>query len=209
MSCPRRAAACAARRELPGPPGRGGDAAAAPGSPPGRVCGAGRPGRLAGRAPPMNHSRQRGGAVQAHTIAVIGGAGIGPELVDAALAVLEAVPRSRDLRFEYVEIDAGADTFRRTGKVLAESDVELMRSGVDATLKGPVGLPDVRLPDGTEAGLLGGVLRTGLDLYANVRPVLLLPGVSSVLAGRAPGELDYVIVRENTEGLSASRGTGV
>lgn len=147
--------------------------------------------------------------MQAHTIAVVRGDGIGPELVDAALAVLEAVPRRRDLTFEYVEIDAGADTYRRTGTVLAESDVELMRSGVDATLKGPVGLPDVRLPDGTEAGLLGGVLRTGLDLYANVRPVLLLPGVSSVLAGRAPGEIDYVIVRENTEGLYASRGKGV
>jgi isocitrate/isopropylmalate dehydrogenase len=147
--------------------------------------------------------------VQAHKIALIRGDGIGPELVDAALAVLAAVTASGGFTLEYVEVDAGADTYRRTGKSCADADVELMRSEVDATLKGPVGLPDVRLPDGTEAGLLGGVLRTGLDLYANVRPVLLLPGVPSPLAGSAPGDIDYVIVRENTEGLYASRGKGV
>ena len=139
----------------------------------------------------------------AHRIALIRGDGIGPELIDAALTVLAAVTGE----LEYVEVDAGADTYRRTGVACAPEDVELMRSGVDATLKGPVGLPDVRFPDGTEAGVLGGVLRTGLDLYANVRPVLLLPGVSSALA--EPGEIDYTIVRENTEGLYASRGKGV
>jgi 3-isopropylmalate dehydrogenase len=65
----------------------------------------------------------------------------------------------------------------------------------------------VRHPDGTEAGLLGGILRTGLDAYANVRPVLALPGVAPALAGSA--RIDYVLVRENTEGLYASRGKGV
>ena len=75
-------------------------------------------------------------------------------------------------------------------------------------MKGPVGLPDVRLPDGTEAGLLGGVLRIGLDAYANLRPVRLLPGVEAPLKAKA-GEIDYVIVRENTEGLYLSRGKGV
>ena len=66
----------------------------------------------------------------------------------------------------------------------------------------------MRLPDGTEAGLLGGVLRIGLDAYANVRPVRLLPGVEAPLKAKA-GEIDYVIVRENTEGLYLSRGKGV
>ncbi len=66
----------------------------------------------------------------------------------------------------------------------------------------------MRLPDGTEAGTLGGVLRTGLDAYANVRPVRLLAGVAAPIAAR-PGEIDYVIVRENTEGLYLSRGKGV
>jgi 3-isopropylmalate dehydrogenase len=66
----------------------------------------------------------------------------------------------------------------------------------------------VRYPDGTEAGLLGGVLRNGLDLYANVRPIRLWPGVDAPLKAK-PGEIDYVIVRENTEGLYLSRGLGV
>src|SRR5262249_31432305 len=71
-----------------------------------------------------------------------------------------------------------------------------------------MGLPEVRKPDGTEAGLLGGVLRKGLDLYANVRPVRLFPQVSSALAGKTTGDIDYVIVRENTEGAYFSRGQG-
>ncbi len=75
-------------------------------------------------------------------------------------------------------------------------------------LKGPVGLPEVRATDGTEPGVLGGILRRGLDLYANLRPVRLLAGVSSPLAGRMAGSIDYAIVRENTEGLYISRGSG-
>ncbi|MFD4253420.1 isocitrate/isopropylmalate dehydrogenase family protein [Amycolatopsis thermoflava] len=146
--------------------------------------------------------------MRTHRIALIRGDGIGPELVEAAVAVLGAVA-GQDYRLDYVEVDAGADTYRRTGTACSAENLELLRTGVDATLKGPVGLPDVRLPDGTEAGLLGGVLRVGLDLFANIRPVTLLPGVTSALAGRAAGDIDYVIVRENTEGLYASRGKGV
>ena len=63
-------------------------------------------------------------------------------------------------------------------------------------------------PDGTEAGLLGGVLRKGLDLYANVRPIRLFPEVATALAGKRAGDIDYVIVRENTEGIYFSRGSG-
>ena len=72
-----------------------------------------------------------------------------------------------------------------------------------------MGDPAVRTPDGIEAGLLGGILRTGLDLFANVRPVKLYPGVSAPLKGYEAGGIDYVVVRENTEGLYASRGRGV
>ena len=71
-----------------------------------------------------------------------------------------------------------------------------------------MGLPEVRNPDGTEAGILGGVLRKGLDLYANIRPIRLFPEVSSALAGKRAGDIDYVIVRENTEGAYFSRGRG-
>jgi isocitrate/isopropylmalate dehydrogenase len=142
-----------------------------------------------------------------HEIAVIRGDGIGPELVAAALTVLSEVAGRAGLEFALTEVDAGADTYRRTGVACSPEDLELMRTGVEATLKGPVGLPDVRMPDGTEAGLLGGILRTGLDAYANVRPVLALPGVEPVLSGAR--HIDYVLVRENTEGLYASRGKGV
>ncbi len=110
-------------------------------------------------------------------------------------------------RFETVNVAAGAAAYRRDGTAMTPAAIEMVRSA-DATFKGPVGLPDVRLPDGTEAGLLGGILRGGLDTYANVRPVRLFPGVRSRLRAE-PGSIDYTIVRENTEGLYLSRGHGV
>ena len=88
-------------------------------------------------------------------IALIRGDGIGPELVDAALRVLEAVGETDGLEFAYTEVNAGAGAYRETGTACAPEDVELMRTGVDATRKGPVGLPAVRYPDGTEAGAQG------------------------------------------------------
>ena len=141
------------------------------------------------------------------TIALIRGDGIGPELVDAAVLVLDAVAARCGFELGYLDIDAGAGAFQRTGTACSAESLERMRGEADAILKGPVGLPDVRHPDGTEAGVLGGILRTGLDTYANIRGITLLPGVESSL--RDPGTIDYVIVRENTEGLYASRGNGV
>jgi 3-isopropylmalate dehydrogenase len=142
----------------------------------------------------------------AYTIGVIPGDGIGPELVESAIAVLDAACAGR-VRLDYRCEDGGAGTYARTGVALVDDALARIRDSYDAVLKGPVGLPEVRKPDGTEAGVLGGILRTGLDAYANVRPVRLLPGVRGALSGGAP--IDYVIVRENTEGLYASRGLGV
>ncbi|MFI1096500.1 isocitrate/isopropylmalate dehydrogenase family protein [Streptomyces sp. NPDC020917] len=142
-----------------------------------------------------------------YTVAVIAGDGIGPELVESALTVLDAVTSTTPFALRTVAVDGGAGTYQREGAALSDAGLAAVRSA-DATLKGPVGLPHVRMPDGTEAGLLGGILRNGLDLYANVRPVTLLPGVESRLRVE-PGAIDYVIVRENTEGLYASRGKGV
>lgn len=140
-------------------------------------------------------------------IGVIDGDGIGPELTASATEVLRAVLDRRGRTVEFVREDAGAGAYRRTGSALAGGALERIR-GYAALLKGPVGLPDVRHPDGTEAGLLGGLLRGGLDAYANVRPIRLLPGVETPVRHK-PGEIDYVIVRENTEGLYLSRGVGV
>jgi 3-isopropylmalate dehydrogenase len=146
-------------------------------------------------------------AARSHRVVVIKGDGIGPELVDAALAVLAAAEEALGFKLEIDLREGGAGLYRKSGASLAADTFEAIKLA-DAAMKGPVGLPDVRLPDGTEAGLLGGVLRIGLDAYANVRPVRLLPGVEAPLKAKA-GEIDYVIVRENTEGLYLSRGKGV
>jgi isocitrate/isopropylmalate dehydrogenase len=146
-------------------------------------------------------------APRSHRVVVVRGDGIGPELVDAALVVLDAAREAFGFELEIDLREGGAGLYRRTGASLAPESFEAIKRA-DAAMKGPVGLPDVRLPDGTEAGLLGGVLRIGLDAYANVRPVRLLAGVEAPLKVQA-GEIDYVIVRENTEGLYLSRGKGV
>jgi 3-isopropylmalate dehydrogenase len=144
-----------------------------------------------------------------YRIVVLPGDGIGPEIVDAALDVLEAVQElSGGFSLNYEYHPAGAGCYRDTGQAISAQALEAFRTA-DATLKGPVGLPDVRKPDGTEAGLLGGILRVGFDLYANVRPIRLYPNAGTPLSGRAPDDIDYVIVRENTEGLYLSRGVGL
>jgi 3-isopropylmalate dehydrogenase len=155
----------------------------------------------------MSESEQHPVLDRTYEFGVIAGDGIGPELVESAMQVLDAVSAKAGFTFRSVPLAAGAEVFRATGEPMSAAAVDAVRR-CDATLKGPVGLPDVRHPDGTEAGLLGGVLRAGLDLYANVRPVRLPDGVTSRLRVQQ-GDIDYVIVRENTEGLYASRGKGV
>ena len=142
-----------------------------------------------------------------YDVVVIAGDGIGPELTEAAVEVLHAVAKLRQFELILEYHVAGASLYRRTSRAMTDETLEACRRA-DAVLKGPVGDPAVRAADGTEAGVLGGILRPGLDAYANVRPVRLYPGVTSALAGRAPGSIDYVVVRENTEGLYASRGRG-
>ncbi len=142
-----------------------------------------------------------------YDVMVIPGDGIGPELTEATLAVLRASAKTGGFDLSFASHEAGASLYRRIGRVMTDETLEACRQA-HGVLKGPVGDPAVRAPDGTEAGVLGGVLRPGLDAYANVRPIRLYPGVASALAGRAPGSIDYVIVRENTEGLYASRGRG-
>jgi 3-isopropylmalate dehydrogenase len=141
-----------------------------------------------------------------YRIAVIAGDGIGPEVMAEAVKVLEAL-EGPDLGFELEELEAGAGCYRRTGEELPRETLEACHAA-DAVLFGSAGLPDVRLPDGTEiAPQL--TLRIRLDLYLGLRPIKLYPGVGGLLR-LAPGTaIDYVILRENTEGLYASRGAGV
>jgi 3-isopropylmalate dehydrogenase len=144
--------------------------------------------------------------VATYRIAVVAGDGIGPEVIDEALKVLRAVTGD-GLALEFEPVEAGATCYRRTGTDLPRETLEVCQAA-DAILFGAAGLPDVRFPDGTElAPQL--TLRVALDLYVGYRPIKLYPGVAGPLRLADGQRIDYVIVRENTEGLYASRGAGV
>ena len=141
-----------------------------------------------------------------YDITTIDGDGIGPEVCQATVAVLREACGDR-LRF--TAHDGGAAHYLRSGAVLP-AETEAACRAAHATLHGAAGLPGVTYPDGTEVGNdLHLQLRARLDLFANVRPIRLYRGVNSPLKGWQPGQIDYVIVRENTEGLYASRGAGI
>jgi 3-isopropylmalate dehydrogenase len=134
-----------------------------------------------------------------HRIGVVPGDGIGPEVVAEALKVLDAT----GVAAERVVFDLGADRYLRTGEVLPDGVLEEIRR-LDALLLGAVG--DPRVPPGVlERGLLLR-LRFELDLYVNLRPIRLYPGVASPLAGVGPEDVDVLVVRENTEGPYAGAG---
>jgi 3-isopropylmalate dehydrogenase len=144
--------------------------------------------------------------MKTYDIVTIDGDGIGPEVCQSAVAVLREACGDR-LRFEAHA--GGAGHYAQTGQVLPPETYEACRRS-HAILHGAAGLPGVTYPDGTEVGNdLHLQLRFRLDLFANVRPVRLYRGVRPPLAGFEPGQIDYVIVRENTEGLYASRGGGL
>ena len=131
-------------------------------------------------------------------IAVIPGDGIGVEVTREAVRVLEAVSEVYGLALEMVTFDWGAEKYLREGVALPEGAVEMLQREYDAILAGAFG--DPRVPDHRHAReiLLG--LRVQLDLYVNLRPVKLLDPRLTPLKGRTPEEIDFVIVRENTEG---------
>ena len=142
-----------------------------------------------------------------YNIAVVHGDGIGPEVCAAAVAVLHAVPGLAD-KLAFREHPAGADHYRRTGEAFPAATFDACKAA-HAILHGAAGLPGVTYPDGTEAGIDFGLqLRFRLDLYANLRPIKLYPGIVSPLRHFSPGQIDYVILRENTEGMYAARDGG-
>src|SRR5207253_1730277 len=134
-----------------------------------------------------------------------GGDGIGREVIREGVKVLEAVA-GRELALTFEEAEVGAELYRRTGEDLPRETFDRCQRA-DAILFGAAGLPDVRFPDGTEIAPQV-TLRFRLELYAGVRPIKLYPGVPSPLRLPAGRTIDYVIFRENTEGLFASRGGG-
>jgi 3-isopropylmalate dehydrogenase len=140
-------------------------------------------------------------------VAVLPGDGIGVDVTAEAIKVLVAAQTRGGFSLDLAEFACGAGCFCRTGTDLPETTLEACRRG-DAVLLGAMGDPSVRKPDGTE--LTPQVtLRVVLDLYAGVRPCKLYPGARSPLTGVAPGQIDLVIVREQSEGLFASQTGGI
>jgi 3-isopropylmalate dehydrogenase len=138
-----------------------------------------------------------------YNIAVMPGDGTGPEVVREALKALEAVSHREGFKIEQVHFDLGGDRYLRTGEILPASALEELK-GFDAILLGAIGHPEVK-PGILEKGLLL-ELRFQLDQYINLRPVILYPGVETPLKDKGPEDIDFVVVRENTEGLYSGSG---
>jgi len=138
-----------------------------------------------------------------YRIAVIPGDGTGPEVVSEGLKVLEAVSEIEGFQFEAKHYDFGGETYLRTGVVVPDGAFEELRA-LDAIYLGAVGHPDVK-PGVLEQGLLLR-LRFELEQYVNLRPIRLYPGVDCPLKDKGPEQIDFVVVRENNEGLYSGSG---
>ncbi len=133
-----------------------------------------------------------------HSIAAIPADGIGPEVIAAGVAVLESLSkRLGDVAFDVTTFDWGSDYYRRHGVMMPADGLAILKP-FDAIYFGAVGAPD--LPDHITLWGLRLPICQGFDQYANVRPTRILPGVKTPLRDVGPGDLDWVIVRENSEG---------
>ena len=136
-------------------------------------------------------------------IAVIGGDGTGPEVVREALKCLKAVSEKTGFKYETTEFGWGGEQYLKTGEILPPDAVETLKR-FDVILLGAIGHPEVK-PGILEKGILL-YLRFALDQYINLRPVKLYPGVETPLAGKKPEDIDFVVIRENTEGIYTGAG---
>ena len=136
-------------------------------------------------------------------IAVIPGDGTGPEVIQEAVKALNALTPQENFEIRLTHFDLGGERYLRTGEVLPAGTIEELKT-YDAILLGAIGHPDVK-PGILEKGLLL-ELRFQLDQYINLRPVILYPGVETPLKDKGPDDIDFVVVRENTEGLYTGSG---
>ena len=142
--------------------------------------------------------------MQRYKIAAIPADGIGPEVIDAGLEVLEALERRQgDFELAVTHFDWGSDYYRKTGSMMPEDGLDQL-SEHHAIFFGAVGAPDV--PDHITLWGLRLPICQGFDQYANVRPTRILPGIDAPLKDVGPGDLDWVIIRENSEGEYAGHG---
>jgi tartrate dehydrogenase/decarboxylase / D-malate dehydrogenase len=143
-------------------------------------------------------------AMRDYKIAAIPADGIGPEVISAGLTVLEALQkRMGDIKLHVTHFDWGSDYYRKNGMMMPEDGLAQLKP-FDAIFFGAVGAPDV--PDHITLWGLRLPICQGFDQYANVRPTKILPGIKSPLADVKMGDLDWVIVRENSEGEYSGNG---
>ncbi len=138
-----------------------------------------------------------------HNIAVIRGDGIGPEVIEEGIKVLNAAQGRFGVEFAYTEFPWGSDYYFEHGRMMDANALDTLR-GFDAVFFGAVGHPDIQ-----DHVTLNGLLlpmRRGFDQYVCQRPSILLPGVTSPLRGMESGDIDMVVIRENTEGEYANVG---
>ena len=138
-----------------------------------------------------------------YKIATIPGDGTGPEVVREGLKVLEAAGQKFGFKYELVNYDLGGERYLKTGEILPDSVIEELKQ-CNAIFLGAIGHPDVQ-PGILEKGLLLKA-RFALEQYINLRPVKLYPGVDCPLKDKGPDDIDFVVVRENNEGLYAGIG---
>jgi len=143
--------------------------------------------------------------MNSHRIAVIAGDGIGKETVPEGIRVLNAIARRFSIELQWEYFDFGCcEYYQKHGKMLPENWFDIL-VGFDAIFFGAVGWPAI-VPD--HVSLWGSLLqfRRGFDQYVNLRPVRLMPGIRCPLANRRPGDIDFYVVRENTEGEYSNMG---
>lgn len=133
-----------------------------------------------------------------YNLAVLPGDGTGPEVVREGLKVLAAAAKKFNFSTKLTTFDWGGEHYLATGEILPENAADTLRQ-FDAVLLGAIGSPKVK-PGILEKGILL-KLRFELDQYINLRPIKLFPGVETPLANKAPEDIDYVVVRENTGGI--------
>src|SRR5208283_552539 len=138
-----------------------------------------------------------------YSIALIGGDGTGPEVLAEGVKVLNAASGEYNFGLNYTSFDFGGERYLRTGELLPEGIFDELRK-FDAIYLGAIGHPDVE-PGILEKGILL-TMRFELDQYINLRPVKLFPGVDCPLKDKGPKDIDFVVIRENTEGLYTGAG---
>lgn len=141
--------------------------------------------------------------MKTYRIATMPGDGIGKEVVPEGMRVLDAVARKHGIAFEWTYFDWSCERYASTGAMMPADGLKQLE-GHDAIFFGAVGFPNV--PDHVSLWGLLIPMRRGFDQYVNLRPVRLMPGIRSPLAGREAGDIDFWIVRENTEGEYSSVG---